>query len=67
MRFLLMNPPKISMRISKIIPREVWIVLITLNVGMFGISAYLGSPQQMIVNFLSGTACYLAMRLNSED
>ena len=53
------------MKISKLIPREAWIVLITLNMGFFFISAYLGETQHMILNLLSGLACYLAMRLNS--
>ena len=53
------------MKISKIIPREVWIVLITLNCGMFAFSTYMGDTQNMILNLVSAVACYLAMRLNS--
>ena len=55
------------MKISKLIPREFWIVLITLNGVLFCISAFLGETQQMDVNLISGLACYLAMRLNSES
>lgn len=53
------------MKISKLIPRECWIVLITLNSVLFCFSAYMGEVQDMALNLVSALACYLAMRINS--
>jgi hypothetical protein len=47
------------------VPKKAWIALMTLNMGLFFLSAYFGAIENMCLNLFSAAACYLAMRLNA--
>lgn len=52
---------------AKLIPQEVWIFLIALNLFMFFLNMAMEMPSYMMFNLVSGGACYMAYYLNKPD